>query len=715
MTDLINRTWPDWQVTAELGRGSFGTVYKAVRSEYGITMTSAIKVITIPKGDVELKQMRAEGKTLENITTHYEGVVKSCIREIEILQTLKNNEHIVKIEDFKVIRHEGEVKWDILIRMELLKSLDDYLAEKYNSGSRPAQIIDEYQVKQLGIDICDALIECEKHHIIHRDIKLGNVFAAEDPMTHEVKFKLGDFGISKMIDEAADLTTRTGTPTYMAPEIWHGRKYNSTVDIYALGIMLYWLMNDRQMPFYTADSGLTRDEAFLLRMNGEPLPAPVKASPGFAAVILKACSYAPENRYQSAAEMLRCIEDGTVVLPAEETMRTGKTSLASEKTMLVSRQTGKQKNISGKRFVAIGIGAAAVLCAAGLIAMRYMARDTAHKGAAQQAVQQSDTAVSNSLPETPWMRAYYEYISEECGALSPEKLGTVSCRMFYVDADQVPELLIDYGNTADGAEICTYYEGQVSSQNIDSASLACADGVLRFSYSNTGYTHQEIYDLNNGSFHLKAAGEYKDEGTDDSSKWSAFRWNQEKMDLAAYQQRMKDAFNEPASVNIADLPNDGDSKVRAYADMLEYLSSRPDGPVIPSAKSFRESSVWNGHTYVYIDRKINWHEAETFCRLMGGHLADILSAEEDAAIYSYITGVCDGSAYFGLSDYDQEGTFTWCTGEPFTYANWNKSEPNGQDEYEDYVMYYSHYTDGTWNDDDYRKDVAGYICEWDLK
>lgn len=75
-----------------------------------------------------------------------------------------------------------------------------------------------------------------------------------------------------------------------------------------MGLVLYSFMNRGRLPFYPLDknqiSFSDRESAMDRRMRGDALPAPAEASPEFAAVILKACAYRPEDRYRTAAEML---------------------------------------------------------------------------------------------------------------------------------------------------------------------------------------------------------------------------------------------------------------------------------------------------------------------------------------------------------------------------------------------------------------------------
>ena len=75
------------------------------------------------------------------------------------------------------------------------------------------------------------------------------------------------------------------------------------------------------------------------------------------------------------------------------------------------------------------------------------------------------------------------------------------------------------------------------------------------------------------------------------------------------------------------------------------------------------------------------------------------------------------SAYFGLSDSVEEGSWVWVNGETADYLNWHSGEPNGESSSEDYAMFYYKYDDGAWNDGDFGRNTANggiaFICEWD--
>jgi len=110
-----------------------------------------------------------------------------------------------------------------------------------------------YVMKQL----LQALKYLHEKGIVHRDLKLENLLLVEP---NKLDIKLADFGLSKIIKGQA-LTTACGTPFYVAPDILMGDGYNSAVDLWAAGVLLYVLLSGR-LPF-AADSDADLFKAIL--------------------------------------------------------------------------------------------------------------------------------------------------------------------------------------------------------------------------------------------------------------------------------------------------------------------------------------------------------------------------------------------------------------------------------------------------------------------
>lgn len=289
----INQVWPEWNEDCVLGEGSFGKVYRAKRMEYGgRTFYSAIKVISVPKNQQEIKTARSQGMNDEAIYHYFRGLVDNLLNEITLMDNLKGAKNVVGIEDYKIIERQGEIGWDIFIRMELLTPFDSFISNPEFS---------QLDVIRLGVDICTALEVCEQNYIVHRDIKPDNIF-----ISRFGEYKLGDFGIARKLEATQANLSRKGTLNYMAPEVYKSEAYGSNVDIYSLGLVLYTLLNNNRIaflpPYPQQITYSDNEEALSKRLSGVPLTPPCNASASLGATIVKACAYNPQERFQTATE-----------------------------------------------------------------------------------------------------------------------------------------------------------------------------------------------------------------------------------------------------------------------------------------------------------------------------------------------------------------------------------------------------------------------------
>lgn len=328
-----------WYITKQIGEGSYGRVYIIERHELGQTYRSALKAITVPGSQDEIKSAMSDGMTREDVTGYYKNVANNIISEFILMSKLKGNSHIVSYEDHIIIEHEDDIGWDILIRMELLTPLIELTAQSQ---------MKESEVIKLGVDLCKALELCRRYDIIHRDIKPENIFISANG-----DYKIGDFGVAKTIEKTKMGLSRKGTYLYMAPEIYSSRPYGPTVDIYSLGIVMYKLLNENRLPFLPeypkSIAPVDKEEALYKRLKGMDIPEPKNGSRRLSRIVLKACAYKPEDRYSSAEEMRRDLEN--LLYGIDD-----------------GRETDADKSAKPKGKSKVRKKAAAIICAAVLIA-----------------------------------------------------------------------------------------------------------------------------------------------------------------------------------------------------------------------------------------------------------------------------------------------------------------------------------------------------------
>lgn len=295
---MEERYFGSWTIVEELGKGAFGKVYKVKKEELSHVYYSAMKVIRIPQDPAEKNRLLSEGMDEKSISQYYEHFARDFIKEIEVMASLQGNTNIVNYNDHLIVPNDDGAGYTIYIRMEYLTPLDRYLVTK----DHKARFLSRDEIIRFGVDMCNALDLCEKKKIIHRDIKPDNIFVSE-----QGDFKLGDFGVARHLEKTQSNLSKKGTYTYMAPEIYNGQPYNSTVDIYSLGIVLYCLLNKNRTPFLPPVPAPIRytdkEKALMNRMQGMPIPEIPGVEDELNKIVLKACAFNPKERYQSAGEL----------------------------------------------------------------------------------------------------------------------------------------------------------------------------------------------------------------------------------------------------------------------------------------------------------------------------------------------------------------------------------------------------------------------------
>lgn len=357
-----------WYIEEKLGGGSYGEVYKIRRKEAldGGTYFSALKIISIPRDENELIETKISNDTSETVQAYFDDQLQRLEREIQTMNALKGKTNIVSYEDHDIVSYkQGDVTgYHIFVRMELLEDLRHVQAED------PALLRERSEVIRVGLDICNALELCHGHHIIHRDIKPGNIMRSGDG-----DYKLGDFGVARSMDINSSMT-RVGTESFMAPEVYNGGHYDERADIYSLGMVLYQLMNDNRGPFLPeASQKVTaelRGQANERRLSGQSLPLPKNADPYLGAVILQACAFDPNKRFQTAAAFRHALMQAQTASHSDRPVTaspsgTGHGSGQPETNSIIEKQSVQSAPKSNPKRLLIGLFVALIVVLTALI------------------------------------------------------------------------------------------------------------------------------------------------------------------------------------------------------------------------------------------------------------------------------------------------------------------------------------------------------------
>jgi serine/threonine protein kinase len=312
MSDLVGKTIGKFEITAELGGGGMAEVFKAYQPS--LNRYVAIKVI--------------HGFLAKN-----EEFLARFQREAQNVAALRHP-NIVQVHDFDV--EDGRP----YMVMEFIdgQPLDQVSGQKQATGGW--QLAD---VLQAISDVGYALAYAHKQEMIHRDIKPSNIMWAG---TVDDRYILTDFGLAKLLTGQNFTATGTvmGTPAYMSPEQCQGAAGDARTDIYSLGIVLYELATG-QLPF-AADTQM----GYIMKHIAEPPLPPDKVKPDLptwlTAVILKALTKDPNDRYQTMAEMvadLQRVNDTMMVSPAAATVPV---VTADVKTAITDNLRDKAQNVT---------------------------------------------------------------------------------------------------------------------------------------------------------------------------------------------------------------------------------------------------------------------------------------------------------------------------------------------------------------------------------
>ena len=258
----------------EIGRGGMGIVYRA--RQQSLLRDVAIKLIPPHRAFSERYRRRF----------NLEAQAASSLF----------HPNIVPIFDYGV---EADTPW---IAMQLLTgtTLDKLI--RISNGERSAPKTSErpsyHQIARLGADVADALQTAHDDGIFHRDVKPSNLMLDDTG-----KIWIMDFGLAKLTDAELDLSNTgemIGTPRYMAPEQIHGT-VDGRCDVYSLGLTLYELAtgsrawSDRDsVPSANTESNFDLKD---IKVRNPEVPE------GLANIIMRACAFHPEDRYQSAGEL----------------------------------------------------------------------------------------------------------------------------------------------------------------------------------------------------------------------------------------------------------------------------------------------------------------------------------------------------------------------------------------------------------------------------
>jgi len=266
---MIGKRIQQYEILSLIGEGGMGNVYLARHTQLG--------------RNVAIKSLLPQLARNENIRARFKNEAS----------TMAHLQHpnIVALYDY-VEDDDG-----LYLIMEYVEGieLDDYIRKV--SGPVPAESAITFMQQ-----ILSAFFYAHGQGIVHRDIKPSNILITKDGGV-----KILDFGIAKMLSEAGNKLTKTGTQMgtvyYMSPEQVQGKEIDIRSDIYALGVTLFQMLTG-VCPY----DGMTTEFEVYNKIVHEPLPPPSSIYPGVPAaldsVVKKATEKDPNHRFSNCGEFI---------------------------------------------------------------------------------------------------------------------------------------------------------------------------------------------------------------------------------------------------------------------------------------------------------------------------------------------------------------------------------------------------------------------------
>lgn len=243
-----------------------------------------IKVISIPATPTQMDALLLTGAypDEESALIYFKQLADDVIREVDTLKNLSELEGFLPYAGSQVVPMDSGKGYEIYLLSSYKRNLEKHFKR---------HVMTHLDALNLGLDLCAALSVCRRSGYLYVNLKPGNVFVTGDHL-----YRIGDLGFIRLDSLKYASLPEKYLSVYTPPEITDAfSSLNTTMDIYATGLILYQAYNNGTLPF--------NDEI----VPGDALPSPAYADYEMSEIILKACAANPDDRWQDPMEMGQAI------------------------------------------------------------------------------------------------------------------------------------------------------------------------------------------------------------------------------------------------------------------------------------------------------------------------------------------------------------------------------------------------------------------------
>ena len=339
-----------YQITECIGVGGMAEVYRATDNVLGRIVAVKVMLPQYAADENFARRFKQEAASAANLSSPY----------------------IVNVYDW------GQDDGTYYIVMEFVRGSDLKTAIKERGA------INQRKVAEIGSQVCQALSVAHKQDIIHRDVKPQNIMVQPDG-----NVKVMDFGIARAKNSTMDKTASVlGTAHYISPEQAQGKDLTPASDLYSLGVVMYEAATGK-LPFDGPDAV----SVAMKQVQEIPVPpSEIKPDidPGLEAIIMKAMSKNPGERFATAMEMRYALNDFLMGRP----VNVG--GFTSAQTAVIGGMVSAQTQAMAGVTPAAGVDGTAVMPVSGVAgqnaaggnsgSMSYRSTNTAKKGPNKKAI-----------------------------------------------------------------------------------------------------------------------------------------------------------------------------------------------------------------------------------------------------------------------------------------------------------------------------------------